>query len=167
MNNDFNKTYTYNLFFRLLYSWGNVLITVILLMYLIPMLGGMTGRLFEYFYSILLAGMILMFNLWFFRIWKTLPFTITVKDGVITGSNYFFSKKTVSFRVSDVVMLQGGVFDGKNRGMMRIISADNEIAFFHSITDGKNLLAYILSQVSRELYDAVLGRFGHKRSDLK
>lgn len=22
MNNDFNKTYTYNLFFRLLYSWG-------------------------------------------------------------------------------------------------------------------------------------------------
>lgn len=169
MNTELNKTYTYNLFFRLLYSYGNVLITAILLMYLIPMIGGMTGRLFEYFYAIALSFMILLFNFWFLRIWKTLPFTITLKDGVITGSNYFFSKKTVEIKVSEIVKLQGGVFDGKTRGMMMVITAGSEIAFFHSISDGRNLLAYILSQVPRELYDGVLGKLGQrkKKKDLK
>lgn len=167
MNNEFNKTYTYNLFFRLLYSYGNVMITAILLMYLIPLIGGMTGRLFEYFYASVLVFMILLFNFWFLRVWKTLPFTITIKDGVMTGSGYFFSKKTVEIKVSEIIKLQGGVFDGKNRGMMKVLTADQEIAFFHSIGDGRNLLAYILSQVPKELYDAVLSRFGQKRKDLK
>ncbi|MCC6549940.1 MAG: hypothetical protein IT279_07725 [Ignavibacteriaceae bacterium] len=167
MNTEFNKTYTYNLFFRLLYSYGNLMVTAILLLYLIPLLGGMTGRMFEYFYAAVLVFLILMFNYWFLRIWKTMPFTITVNDGVITGSDYFFSKKTVAIRVGEIVKLHGGVFDGKTRGMMRVITNDKEIAFFHSIGEGRNLLAYILSQVPRELYDAVLGRLGQKKKDLK
>ncbi len=169
MANQFNKTYTYPLFYRFLYRFGNIAATLFLLLYLVPLLGGMTGRLFEYFYAAVIIAALIIINFFFIRVYRTVPFAITVKDDVITGTDYFLSSKEVVLQISKVDRLAGGVFDGKSRGLMRVINTkeEKEIAFFHGMEESKNLLAYILSKVEKSLYDSVLGKYEGKKSNQK
>lgn len=169
MANQFNKTYTYPVFYRFLYRFGNIVATLFLLMYLIPLLGGMTGRLYEYFYAAVISVFLILINLFFFRIYRTVPFSITIEDDKITGTDYFLSSKKTEMLISKVDRLAGGVFDGKSKGMMRIIDtkAEKEIAFFHGLDESRNLLAYVLSKVPKNLYDSVLGNFEGRKNKQK
>lgn len=159
------KIYTYPLFYRLIYRFGNIPATILLLTFFIPNLLMMEQKWYYTLYAFIVLFVIYALNRWFFRLYRIVPMKIEVSNHGIICSDFFFdSKKKIFIPYSSIKDLRGGVFEGVSRGLMRVIyEEDKEIGFFHSIKGASKLESEILSQVNKPLYDKVLSLYSNKK----
>ena len=151
-------TFTYPLLFRIIFRYGNIIITTFLLLYTIPLVVFLSEKIILAFPLSVNIIIIFFLNRHYINLYKILPYLIEVDDEKITCSEFFLSKKEVVIYYNDVSSLSGGIFENKISGLMRVYDGKNNlcIGFYQRLNNSGKLATILLSKVNREIYDVVM-----------
>ncbi|MBZ0199188.1 MAG: hypothetical protein K8H86_04920 [Ignavibacteriaceae bacterium] len=152
------KTYKYSIFYRLVYKYANIPLTIFLALYLVYWGTGIDKHLI-YLLPFLLTLLIIYFlNKHFLMLYKIMAYKIEADDEKLVCSNFFMSKKSRTVYFKNIEKLDGGIFEGKPRGIMRFCDYESKIwiGFYQNIINGRELGTLILSKVPQPVYEAVL-----------
>lgn len=152
------QTFTYPFLFRIIFRYGNIIITPLLLLYTIPLVTFLDEKIILAFPLLVNLFLIYFLNRHYFNLYKILPYLIEADDEKITCSEFFLSKKEIVIYYDDIAFLSGGIFENKISGIMKVCDEKNNlcIGFYQRLNNSGKLATIILSKVNRELYDIVL-----------
>jgi hypothetical protein len=152
------QTFRYPLYAVIIYRYGNVFATFLLLMYLIPVIVGVDEN--KYLIIPLALSLFLLYyvNKKYLTLYKVMPFKIEADEEKIVCTNFIYSNKKVIIYYKDIDALSGGIFEGRLRGIMKVCDGKNQICigFSERMKDSKKLMTLILSKVRKEIYDEVI-----------
>jgi len=161
------QTFTYPFLFRIIFRYGNIIITPLLLLYTIPLVTFLDEKIILAFPLLVNLFLIYFLNRHYFNLYKILPYLIEADDEKITCSQFFLSKKEIVIYYNDIASLSGGIFENKISGVMKVCDGKNNlcIGFYQRLNNSGKLATIILSKVKRELYDIVLEKIksGNKK----
>ncbi len=154
------QTFTYPFLFRIIFRYGNIIITPLLLLYTIPLVTFLNEKIILAFPLLVNLFIIYFLNRHYFNLYKILPYLIEADDEKITCSKFFLSKKEVVIYHNNVSSLSGGIFENKLSGIMKVCDGKNDLCFgfFQRLNNSSKLATILLSKVNRPLYDQVLKR---------
>ena len=152
------QIFTYPILFKLIFRYGNIIITPLLLLYTIPLVTFLDEKIILAFPLLVNLFLIYFLNRHYFNLYKILPYLIEADDEKITCSEFFLSKKEIVIYYNDVSSLSGGIFENKISGVMKVCDGKNDvcIGFYQRLNNSSKLATILLSKVNRELYDIVL-----------
>jgi hypothetical protein len=159
------KVFEYSLFFKLLFRFGNIPVTIILSIYLVPIIINFDKSLVYIIPLIIILALIYLINKHYLWLYQILPYKITANDEKIICEEFLFSIKQVEVFYKDIESLSGGLFEGKLRGLMKVWDGKSKICigFYDKIKGIKELQTILLSRVSKEVYDEVVENVGLKK----
>lgn len=160
------QIYRYPFYVKLIYRYGNIFASLLLILYLIPLVIEIDENLFLII-PIAVSMLLLYFiNKKYLTLYKVMPFIIEADDEKIICSDFIFSDKQITIYFKNIDSVSGGIFEGKLRGIMKVCDGKNQIciAFSERIRNSKNLIAGILSKVDKDVYDSVIERLGKLKS---
>lgn len=160
------KTFEYPVFFRLLYRFGNIPVTFLLSVYLIPSVINLDQDLIYILPVITILILIYLINRRYLFLYEVVPYKIIADDEKLISSNFLLSKKEIIIYFSDIDDLSGGIFSGKLKGLMKVHDGKNKIyiGFFDRIKDAKSLQTIILSKVNSDVYNKVVESVGLRKN---
>jgi len=151
------QIFTYPFLFRIIFRYGNIIITPLLLLYTIPLVTFLDEKIILAFPLIVNLLLIFFLNRHYFNLYKILPYLIEADDEKIICSKFFLSKKEVIIYYYDVASLSGGIFENRISGVMKVCDGSNVcVGFYQRLNNSGKLATILLSKVNRELYDIVL-----------
>jgi hypothetical protein len=152
------RTFTYSFIFKLIFRFGNIFVTALLLIYITPLVVLVDQQKLLLIPLIISLILIYIINKTYLTYYKIIPYKIEADDVKMICSNFLFSNKSFSIRYDDIEKLKGGVFEGKSSGLMKIRDKHNkvQIGFSHKIKDSGKLISLILSKVSKDQYNEVI-----------
>lgn len=152
------QTFTYPFYTRIIYRYGNIAATLLLLFYLIPIVIAVDEN--KYLLIPLAASLFLIYfiNKKFLTLYKVIPYKIEADEDKLICTDFVFSNRELVVYFKDIKSLSGGIFDGRLRGVMKVCDGKNQICigFSDKIKDSKKLMTLILSKVKKEVYDEVI-----------
>ncbi len=159
------QTFTYSLIFKIIFRFGNILVTLLLLIYLIPVFYYIDQNIILFLPLIIAVIILYMVNRAYLTYYIILPYKIEVNDEKMICSDFLLSKKVVTIYFKDIEMLQGGVFSGRSSGIMKLRDSKSklQVGFSQKMKNSKKLIAVILSKVSKDLYDEVISNLTERR----
>jgi hypothetical protein len=159
------KVFEYSLFFKLLFCFGNIPVTIILSIYLVPIIINFDKSLVYIIPLVIILALIYLINKHYLWLYQILPYKITANDEKIICEEFLFSTKQVEVFYKDIESLSGGLFEGKLRGLMKVWDGKSKICigFYDKIKGIKELQTILLSRVSKEVYDEVVENVGLKK----
>ena len=159
------KLFTYPPLLRFFYRYGNVPVTLLLILYAVPLIIHVDKRPILLLPLLIVLLLIYFLNKQYLGLYNILPYRIEADEEKLITTDYLFSKKKVTIYFRDIAELQGGVFDGRKRGVMKIIDRRNNniAAFYSNINNSADLERIILEKVTREVYDWTLEKIKLKR----
>ncbi len=162
------QSFTYGFSNKFLYRYGNIPVTLLLLIYLLISVTNLSGSLIYLIPLIISALLIYFLNRHYLNLYKVLPYKIEADNEKIKCGNFLLSKKKVTIYYTDVKYLKGGIFEGKISGLMYVYDGKNNISigFFNSIKDVKALQTIILSKVNRNVYDDVVNKVQQNKTKI-
>jgi hypothetical protein len=157
--------FEYSLFFKLLFRFGNIPVTIILSIYLVPIIINFDKSLVYIIPLVIILALIYLINKHYLWLYQILPYKITANDEKIICEEFLFSTKQVEVFYKDIESLSGGLFEGKLRGLMKVWDGKSKICigFYDKIKGIKELQTILLSRVSKEVYDEVVENVGLKK----
>ena len=163
------ESFTYSFSNKLLYRFGNIPVTLLLLIYLFTSVSSLSRSLIYLIPLIISALLIYFLNRHYLNLYKLVPYKIEADNEKIKCSDFLFSKKEIIIYYADVKTLKGGIFDGKVTGLMNVYDGKNNISigFFNSLKNAKGLQTIILSKVKRSVYDEVVNKVKQKKAQMK
>lgn len=163
------QTFTYPFIFRVIFRYGNIIITPLLLLYTIPLVSFLDEKLILAVPLLINLFLIYFLNRHYFNLYKILPYLIEADDEKITCSEFFLSKKEVVIYYNDIASLSGGIFENKISGLMKVCVGRNNICigFYQRLNNSGKLATILLSKVNRELYDIVLDKIKSGKTRVK
>ena len=152
------QPFTYPFLFRIIFRYGNIIITPLLLLYTIPLVTFLDEKIILAFPLLVNLFIIYFLNRHYFNLYKILPYLIEADDEKITCSEFFLSKKEIVIYYKDVSSLSGGIFENKISGLMKVCDGKNNvrIGFYQRLNNSSKLATILLSKVNRNIYDNVL-----------
>jgi hypothetical protein len=163
------RVFTYSLFYKLLYRYGNIPVTILLIIYLIPSVVNVDRNLWYLIPVIILLGLIYLLNRQYLNFYKIVPYRIEADDEKMLCTDFLFSNKEFTIYYKDIESLTGGVFESRLSGVMKIYDRNNQVSigFFNRLKNADKLQTLLLSKVPQKVYDDVLERTGirNKKSD--
>lgn len=152
------QTFTYPLLFRILFRFGNFIVTPILILYSIPLSSFLDEKPILAFPLLVNLFIIYFLNRHYFNLYKIMPYKIEADDEKIVCSDFFLRKKKKAIYYDDILSVSGGIFDNKISGVMKVFDGSNNICigFYHRLNNSNKLATIILSKVRRNIYDEVL-----------
>ena len=162
-------TFTYPLLYRFIFRYGNIPATIIMLVYFVMSIMNYKSGLFYLAPAIIVGLLIYLLNKKYTQIYKTVPFTITIEEDKLIGSDFLFSDKKIVISFKNIDKLEGGIFERKLTGFMKCYdSKENVWMAFHSKIKKSNVLqTLILSKIREEVYNEVIEKIGLKPEDFK
>ena len=159
------KIFEYPFFFKLLFRFGNIPVTIVLSVYLIPIIINFDKDLINIIPLIIILALIYVVNRHYLLLYQIVPYKITADDEKIVCEKFLLNKKRVEIFYKDIENLSGGVFSGKIRGLMKVYDGRSKISigFYDYIEDVKSLQTILLSRVNEDVYNHVVESFGLKR----
>jgi len=151
------QTFTYPFIFQLVFRYGNIFVTPIIIIYSIPLFYFLDDKPILAFPIIVNLFIIYFLNRHYFKLYKLLPYTIEADDEKLICSDFFLSKKNITIYYDDISSISGGIFDNRISGLMKVCDGNNIcMGFYHRLSNSHKLATIILSKVKRELYDQTL-----------
>lgn len=134
-------------------------------MFLVPAAANLDTHLVFVLPTLISAYLVYAINKHYLVNYKIVPYLIKADDEKIVCSKFLFSKKKIEVFFSNVSKLEGGIFDGKPTGLMKVKDGVNNrtIGFYSKIKNAKELETVLLSKVKRGVYDEVVERI-HKQN---
>jgi len=159
------QTFTYSLLFKIIFRFGNIIITLLISIYLIPVFYFIDQNTILFLPLIIGVIIIFMVNRAYLTYYLILPYKIEVDDEKMICSDFLLSKKVVTIYYKDIDKLQGGVFNGRSSGIMKLRDSKSKlrVGFSQKINNSEKLIALILSKVSKDLYDEVISNLTERR----
>ena len=159
------QTFTYSLIFKIIFRFGNILVTLLLLIYLIPVFYYIDQNIILFLPLIIAVIILYMVNRAYLTYYIILPYKIEADDEKMICSDFLLSKKVVTIYFKDIEMLQGGVFSGRSSGIMKLRDSKSklQVGFSQKMKNSEKLIAVILSKVSKDLYDEVISNLTERR----
>jgi hypothetical protein len=160
------QTFTYPFIFRIIFRYGNIIITTLLLVYTIPLVAFLDEKIILAFPLLVNIILIYFLNRHYFNLYKILPYLIEADDEKIICSKFFLSKKEVVVYYNDIESLTGGIFRNRISGLMKVSDGKNQtcIGFYQRLNSSGKLATILLSKVNREIYDNVLEKIKSGKS---
>ncbi|HQF41950.1 MAG TPA: hypothetical protein PK073_03480 [Ignavibacteriaceae bacterium] len=154
------QVYTYSWFWKLIYRYANIVVSVLLVFYLIPLAVNLDKNLLLLLPFIISLFLIYFVNKSYFVFYKLVPYKINADNEKIVCSDFFFRKKTITIYYKDIESLTGGIFEARYRGLMKVCDGKNKICigFFDKMINSNKLITIILSKVDKKLYDNVISK---------
>ena len=158
------QVFTYSPLYKFLYRYGNIPVTIILSIYLVPSVVYVDKNLVYLIPVVLLLLMIYLLNKHYLNLYKIIPYRIEADEEKMICNEFLFSQKEFTIYYSDIESLTGGIFDGRFTGVMKVCDKKNQvcIGFFNRIKNADKLQTLLLSKVPRKVYDDVVERVGLK-----
>lgn len=152
------QAFTYPLFYKIILRFGNIPLTLLLILYLIPSVVYVDKDLVLLIPLIISTLLIYLLNRQYITLYKILPYKITIENGKMICSEFLFSNREVTINFCDIDKLKGGIFEGKLYGILKVYDGKNKIyiGFFNKIKNSKLLGTIILSKVNKNVYDEVI-----------
>ncbi len=159
------QTFTYSLIFKIIFRFGNIFITILLSIYLIPVFYFIDQSIYLFFPLILAVIILYMVNRAYFTYYKIIPYKIEADDEKMICSDFLFSNKVVTIYYKDIDMLRGGVFSGRSTGIMKLLDNKSklQVGFSQKMKYSEKLIALVLSKVSKDLYNEVINNLTKRR----
>ena len=156
------KVFEYPLFFKLLFRFGNIPVTIILSIYLLPIIINFDKSLVYIIPLVIILALIYLINKHYFWLYQILPYKITANDEKIICEEFLFITKQVEVFYKDIESLSGGLFEGRLKGLMKVWDRKSKICigFYDKIKGLKELQTILLSRVNKDVYDKVVERVG-------
>lgn len=152
------QTFIYPFYVKFIYRFGNILATILLIIYLIPVVFGLDQN--KYLIIPLVVSLFFLYyiNKKYLTLYKVMPYKIETDDEKMVCTDFIFSDKKIIIYYDDIDSLSGGIFDGRLRGIMKVCDGNNQtcIGFSDKMKDSKKLMTLILSKVRKEIYDDVI-----------
>jgi hypothetical protein len=163
------QTFTYPFLFRIIFRYGNIFFTPLLVFYTIPLIVYLDEKIILDFPLLVNLFVIYFLNRHYFNLYKILPYRIEADDEKIICNEFFLSKKEVIIYYNDVESLSGGIFENKLSGMMKVCDGKNNvcIGFYQRLNNSSKLATILLSRVNREIYDNVLEKIKSRKEKIK
>jgi hypothetical protein len=151
----------------LLYRYGNIPVTFLLVVYLVPSVINLDNDLIYLFPVIGILILIYFINKRYLYLYQVVPYKISADEEKLICSKFFLSNKEQVIYYKDVDELSGGIFSGKLKGLMKVYDGRNKIhvGFFDRTTGVKELQTLILSKVKKDVYEKVVERIGLRKKD--
>lgn len=149
------ETHTYSFFIKILYRYGNIFITTLMILNLIPLVIYVDKNAYLIIPIFITLLIIYFTNKFYFLLYKTFPFKIISDEEKLTCTDFMFRSKEVSIYYKDIKSISGGIFEGRLSGIMKVCDGRTNIciAFSHRIKNSTKLIAIILSKVDKKIYD--------------
>jgi len=159
------QTFTYPFLFRIIFRYGNIIITPLFVLYTIPLVVLLDENIILAFPLVINLFIIYFLNRHYINLYKTLPYRIESDDEKIICSEFFLSKKEVIIYYNDVESLSGGIFENKISGLMKVCDGKNNvcIGFYQRLNNSGKLATILLSKVNRDIYDNVLEKIKSRK----
>lgn len=163
------QVHTYSWFFKFVYRFGNIPVTIFLVLYLIPAAINIDRNIYYVIPFIIILLLIYFLNKHYLELYKIMPYKITADDEKMYCSDFILSKKEFIIYYKNIETLSGGIFDGKLRGVMKVYDGNIKvcIGFFDKIKDAQKLQTLILSKIKKEVYDEMMDRILAKKKQKK
>lgn len=161
------QTFEYPFFFRLLYRYGNIPVTILLSIYLIPSVINLDKDLIYIIPVVIILTLIYFLNKRYLFLYQVVPYRITADEEKLICENFFLSNKETIIYYRDIESLSGGIFSGKLKGLMKVNDGKSKICigFFDKIKNVKELQTIILSRVNSVVYNRVVESVGLKKKE--
>lgn len=152
------KVFTYPIFYKLILRFGNIPLTLLLLIYLIPAVIYLDENLILLIPLIISSLLIFFLNKIYLTLYKIVPYKIIADDGKLICSEFLFSNKEIIIDFNNINKLKGGIFEGKLHGILKVYDGKNNIhiGYFNKIKNAKLLGTLLLSKVKKNVYDEVI-----------
>lgn len=152
------QLFTYPIFFKLIYRFGNIIATMLLIGYMIPLVFYVDQNKMLMIPLVISLFLIYFLNKHFIMLYKILPLRIEVVNDKLICRNFIFSNKELIIYYSDIQTLSGGIFENKISGLMKVCDGKNSvcIGFYQKMRNSNKLITIILSKVRRKIYDDVI-----------
>lgn len=159
------QTFTYSLIFKIIFRFGNVMVTLLLSIYLIPVFYYSDQHMILFLPLILGLIIIYMVNRTYLTYYKIIPYKIEADNDKMICSDFLFSDKSVTIYFKDISILKGGIFSGRSSGIMRLHDSKNklQVGFSQKMKNSEKLIALILSKVPKDLYNEVINNLTDRR----
>ena len=163
------QTFTYPFLFRIIFRYGNIIITPLLLLYTISLIAFLDEKIILALPLLVNLFLIYFLNRHYFNLYKILPYLIEADDEKIICSKFFLSKKEIVIFYKDVTSLSGGIFENKISGVMKVCDGKNQtcIGFYQRLNNSSKLATVLLSKVNHEIYDNVLEKIKSRKGKVK
>jgi len=167
-NEKIDHVFTYNGFLKTVYRLGNIPVSMILALYIIPFLFNPSSRTVDIVFFSAVVVIFLIVNSFFFKIWRIVPFKIHALDDRLVCSGFFLSSESKELFYSDIENLKGGTFSGKFNGIMiaESIEKNIQIGFFAKLTNVRLLEAILINRAPQPVYDKVTTLLRERREEL-
>lgn len=156
---------TYPVLPRLFYRFGNVIVTVFLMIYLIPVVIYLDQKLILVLPLLLSLFLIYYINKHYFMLYKIMPLRIEFDDEKMVCTGFISASKKFEVYYEDINKLEGGVFENKISGIMKVYDGKNSviIGFYPRLKNSNKLITMILSKVKKDIYDEVMDNLLKKK----
>jgi hypothetical protein len=163
------QTFTYPFFLKFIYRFGNIVVTLMLIAYLIPIILYIDQNIILLVPVLIALLAVYFLNKHFILLYKILPFTIEADNEKMICKNFIFSKKELIIYYKDIQSLTGGIFENKFSGLMKVCDGKNSvcIGFYQKLINSNRLVTLILSNVKRELYDEVIENLTKQKKEIR
>ena len=152
------QTFTYSLFWKFIYRYGNLVLTPLLLLYALSLVTLIDKNLIILIPFLLSLFILYFLNKSYISFYKLVPYKIEIDDEKIICTNFLFRDKSITIFIKDIDSISGGIFEGKYRGLMKVCDGKNKlcIGFFDRLNNSSKLVTLILSKVDKKIYDKVI-----------
>jgi len=159
------QTFTYSPIFKIIFRFGNILVTLLLSIYLIPVFYYIDQNIILFLPLIIAVIILYLVNKTYLTYYRIMPYKIEAYDDKIICSDFLFSKKVVTIYFKDIDLLRGGVFSGRSSGMMNLRESKGklQVGFSQKMKYSEKLIALILSKVPKDLYNDVINNLTVRR----
>jgi len=162
-------SFTYTFLFKIIFRFGNIIITMLLLVYLVPIVIHIDQNKILIIPLVISLIIIYVINGSYLTYYKILPYKIEADEEKMICSDFLFSKKSITIFYSNIEKLEGGIFAGRSSGIMKIQDAQSKIqlGFSQKLNNSGKLISLILSKVPKELYHEVIQKITEKKQHQK
>jgi hypothetical protein len=159
---------SYSAILKFLYRYGNVIVTLFLSFYILPIVFYLDQKLILVIPLLISLFLIYYVNKHYFMLYKIMPFKIDFDEEKMVCTKFILGRKKFDIYYQDITKLEGGVFENKMSGIMKVYDGRNsvEIGFYPRIKNSNKLITMILSKVHKEIYDEVMERLLKKKKKI-
>ncbi|HEX2982535.1 MAG TPA: hypothetical protein VHO28_03220 [Ignavibacteriales bacterium] len=163
------KTFEYPFFAKFIYSYANIPITMLLLIYFILSVQSIPHDKIYILTALFHAFFIIVMNWYYIKRYKYFPNKIQIDKDNLICSDFIWKNRTVTIPFSNISELSGGVFDGKIWKPMYIFdkSQNVKIGFTDKMRNVKDLATTILVKIRKDKYDELMKNLLEKSGEAK
>lgn len=159
------ETFKYSFFAKIIYRYGNIIATLMLLIHLISSIYYIREKIFFVIPAIINSILIFYLNKYFFKTYKLFPFEITVSNNKLICKDFFLSRKKIEIDFKNIDKLSGGIFSGYPTRPIYIHDKSNNIliGFYSHVGNFQKLLTLILQNIPEKLYNELMENIRRKK----